>query len=150
MNEIQILNDYIIDMFANNDLVNTISIVPTFNIDLNKENIYPLVNIDLIDSDIQADVIVASFEITAVQQRDVKKKVLNSKLLEDSNYLDNMNETHFVVSKFINQLQKQNNEFNIEISNISNIRFLKMWGLNGLDGCQFTIDLSIPILGSSC
>ena len=48
MNELQLLNDYIINHFENENLVSTISIVPTINIDANKENIYPLVNIDLI------------------------------------------------------------------------------------------------------
>lgn len=150
MNEIQVLNDYIISEFTKNELVNTISIVPTFNIDSNKENIYPIVNIDLQDSDIQEDVIVVSIEITVLQQRNVSKKVTNSKLLNDSNYLDNINETHFIVAKFVNGLQRQNNKFNIEISSITNIKFLKMYGMNGLDGCQFSIDLSIPIAGSAC
>jgi hypothetical protein len=32
-----------------NELVNTVSIVPTIELDQNKENIYPLVNIDFIN-----------------------------------------------------------------------------------------------------
>jgi hypothetical protein len=46
MNEIQIVYDWLIDHFSTNELVNTVSIVPTIELDQNKENIYPLVNID--------------------------------------------------------------------------------------------------------
>lgn len=150
MNEITLLNEYIINHFENEDLVNTISIVPTMEIDINIENIYPLVNIDMTQSDIQEELITVSFIITAVQQRDTKPKELDNKLLNDSNYLDNMNETHSVIEKFMNVLLRQNNDSNIDIVSQSKVRFLKKWSRSSLDGCQITIDLSIPNIGSSC
>ena len=52
MNEISILNNWIISEFDKNNLVNTISIVPTIQMDANKENVYPLVNIDMLSSTI--------------------------------------------------------------------------------------------------
>ena len=39
MNEITKVYDYVINLFNSNELVNTISIVPTIEIDNNKENI---------------------------------------------------------------------------------------------------------------
>jgi hypothetical protein len=140
------LTKFIIDEFNKNDLVNTISIVQTYNLDSNKENIYPLVNIDLQETDPIGDSVVAVFEITIVQQRNSIKKVTDSKLLSDSNYLDNINETHFIAMKFINKMQFQNNIYNIEVDNISNVKILK----DALDGVQFTINLSIPNNIGSC
>jgi hypothetical protein len=149
MNEITILNDFIIDKFDENPLVNTITILPTIDMDANKENIYPLVNIDMGDSDILEDAIIVSYKISVVQQRDVANKKTNSKLLDDTNYLDNMNETHSICAKFINYLRWQNNDENINIQEVSKIRPLKNKGKNGLDGYEFDIDLSIHNKGKA-
>ena len=143
MNELQLLNDFIIDRFDENDLVNTISIVPTMNIDANKENIYPLVNIDLTATDIQFDAIVASYKITVVQQREIASRKIDSKLLTDSNYLDNVNETHAICAKFINYVRWLHNTENIALETITELKPLKNWGAGGLDGFQFELDLSI-------
>ncbi len=143
MNETSKINKYIIDDFSSNDLVNTISIVETGLIDLNKENIHPLVNVDLIDAEVQDDAIIYEFIITAVQKRDINPQAIDSKLLNDSNYLDNINETLSIAQKFINRLRRFNNDENIEIVSISNLEFLKDFRGGGLDGVQFTINLSI-------
>lgn len=150
MNEISILNNWIISEFDKNNLVNTISIVPTLQMDSNKENVYPLVNIDMLNSVVQSDVIVVSFEITIVQQRDKRPVKTDSKLLGDTNYLDNVNETHSIAQRFINVLDRQNNSLNIEVDTISKLDFLKEFGRENLDGVQFIVDLSIPNLGTSC
>lgn len=150
MNELTIINNFIIDSFDANNLVNTISIVPTIAMDINQENIYPLVNIDLKNSDVNEQEVIGEFEITVVQQRDTRPIKLDNKLLSNTNYLDNVNETHSILQKFINKLLLQNNDENIEIVGQSTIRILKEWSRNNLDGVQVTMNLSIPNKGSSC
>jgi hypothetical protein len=142
-NEITLINDFVIGLFESDPLVNTISIVPTLDVDSNKENVYPLVNADMTETDIQTDAIIVSYTITVLQQRDVKPVKTNSKLLTDSNYLDNLNETHSIASRFINYLRWKNNNLVVEVQTIGLVRFLKNWGRNGCDGVQFDIDLSI-------
>jgi len=144
MNELQILNDFLITQFQSQELVNTISIVPTINIDANKENIYPLVNIDLLTSEVLEDAIIASYKVTVISQRDIQPKKTNNKLLTDTNYLDNINETHAICVKFINYVVRLHNDENIMIENLTNtLRPLKNWGASGCDGFQFEFDLSI-------
>lgn len=143
MNELQLLNDYIINHFEKENLVNTISIVPTINIDANKENIYPLVNIDLIRKTTLSDAIVGQYRLTVITQRDIQPKKTNSKLLTDTNYLDNINEVSAIITKFINKLVRLNNDENITIDNISDETPLKNWGTSGCDGFQFEFELSI-------
>jgi hypothetical protein len=150
MNETSKINNFTIALFNANELVNTISIIPTNLIDLNKENIYPLVNLEMLTADVQPDVIVFDFRITVVQQRDVRPIKTDSKLLSDSNYLDNINETLSIAQRFINVLTRQNNDYEIEIVNQSNVDFLKEWRGSMLDGVQFTIELSIPNEDTSC
>lgn len=143
MNELSKINDFVINIFQVNPLVNTITIVPTIEMDADKEILYPLVNIDLRESDIEGDAVIATYKISVVQQRDVINEKTNNKLLTDSNYLDNMNETHSIINKFITYLNLQNNDSNIEIQSLTKLKPLKNVGLNGLDGFQFDIELSI-------
>ena len=91
-----------------------------------------------------------SFEISIVQQRDKRPVKTDSKLLDDTNYIDNVNETHSIAERFINVLDRQNNNLNIELNTISKLDFLKEFSRENLDGVQFTVDLSIPNSGTSC
>jgi hypothetical protein len=100
MNEIQIVYDWLIDHFSTNELVNTVSIVPTIELDQNKENIYPLVNIDFINKETEEQAIITTFKITVIQQRDTQPIKTNNKLLSDTNYLD-VNETIISAHVFI-------------------------------------------------
>jgi hypothetical protein len=104
MNEIQIVYDWLIDHFTTNELVNTVSIVPTIELDQNKENIYPLVNIDFINKETEEQAIITTFKITVIQQRDTQPIKTNNKLLSDTNYLDNVNETANICTRFITYL----------------------------------------------
>lgn len=156
MNESSLIYDFIIAEFDANDLVNTISIVPTAVIDTNKENIYPLVNIDLIDidktssNDSLMSFHIFSFNITIIQQREIKPIKINSKLLNNTNYIDNINETYSIANRFIDVLENQNNDSNIEIDSRSRVKVLKEWGTGICDGVRFDISLSIPNMGTSC
>ena len=150
MNELSTLTNFLIDQFEADDLVNTITMVPTKHIDNNKENIYQLVNIDYLQSEVLEDAIVARYLITAVQQRDIKPKKLVSKLQLDSNRTDNWNETLTVITRLLNVISSNNLPGNIEKRSQTTTTVLQDWNKNGLDGHQITIELSIPNLGSGC
>jgi hypothetical protein len=150
MNETSLMYNWVIDQFQDNELVNTISIVQTSEMDINKENIYPLVNIDLIDVETQPDALIYNFIITVIQQRDIKPIKIDSKLLTNTNYIDNVNETVSISNRFINVVEKQNNDSNIELVSVSTQRILKEWGKGICDGVRFNISLSIPNIGTSC
>lgn len=150
MNEISLVYNFVIDGFDGDSLVNTVSIVPTLNMDMNKENIYPLVNIDLTETNIETDVVDLTFRITCVQQRDVKPKVTDNKLLSNTNYIDNLNETHSILQRFINYLLRQNNDLNIELTDYTRLRPLKDAPMSGVDGFQFDCTLQIENKGDAC
>ena len=150
MNESSLIYNWLIEQFQSNELVNTISIVPTAVIDTNKENIYPLVNIDLIDIETESDCLTYNFNITVIQQRDIKPIKIDSKLMTNTNYIDNINETVSIANRFINVVEKQNNDSNIELQSLSRLKVLKEWGTGICDGVRFDISLSIPNMGTSC
>ena len=141
MNELSIVSNFTINKFKTNPLVNTISFEKTVEMDYNKENIYPLVNIDLTDSVVTDNEISLNYTITVVEDRNVEA-VLNNDKQFGSNMIDNLNECHTIAVKFINELNKQNNSQGIELTQLSTIRFLKLYSGN-LDGARFNITLSI-------
>jgi hypothetical protein len=150
MNELSLLTNFLVSQFEADDLVNTISMVETKFMDNNKENIYQLVNIDYIQSEVLEDAIIARYLITAVQQRDIKPIKLDSKLRLDINLIDNWNETLSVITRFINQFKANNFPNNIDLYSQTTTTVLQDFNKNGLDGHQITIELSIPNKGSGC
>ena len=148
-NELQKVRDYIIGKFKADQLVNTITTLADELIDTNKETIYPVVNIDYLDSDPTDDVILFSFKITALDQNDVYTKTTDSKLLQDTNHLDIMNETFNICQSFINSF-RQYNDLNIEMFSKTKVNTIINERLNGLSGHEFEIVLSIPNEGSVC
>lgn len=147
MNDINILMDFLIDYFNQDPLVNTITTLYTDGgIDVNKENIYPLVNLDLISSTVlfpDADMLSVNFLITIVSQRDIQPQVTDNKLLINTNWRDNINETHAIGSRLISKLLRQNNDLNISLESYGGITFFSDDFIDGLDGCRF--DLSFLI-----
>ena len=149
MNELQLLNDFIIAEFDKNPIVNTITTLPSFEVDLNKETVFQLVNINLIDTNVDYNIVTANYEVIIVQQRNVAPKVTDSKLMNDSNLMDNINECHYTASKFINVLERTYSK-NIDLAELGTIKILKDWSRNNLDGVRFNMSLSTPNLGRTC
>lgn len=144
--EVSIVTNFIIDRFRANTLVNTISVKPQSEIDFEKSNIYPLVNIDLTALQPLESVHQMTFNITVFQQRDTKPTInLDNKLL-NTNLIDNLNETYSIASKFINYIRSFNNDEDIEVISTTEVTPLKNALTNGLDGVTFNIVLEIPDL----
>jgi hypothetical protein len=143
------IHEFLINYFSNDDLVNTVTLAKTIEIDHNQNNIYQLVNIDLTGSNVTEQAVSFSFQITALQQRDKPNTNYDSKLLSDTNYLSNMNETHFVLNRFINILMKKDNDEIYLLSN-SELRPLRNFNRQDLDGWQFTVAFQLPNTVPSC
>ena len=148
MNEYQKTKDYIVGRFQADPLVNTITTLTDDLIDTNKETIYPLVNIDYIDNDIQDEVILFSFRIKVLDQNDVYTRTTDSKLQSDTNKDDVLNETLNICQSFINSF-RQYNSLGIEMSSKSRVNVIKNENLNGLSGHEFDMVLLIWNEGSS-
>ena len=141
MNEISKVSYFVVDKFKSNPLVNTISFEKTVEMDFNKENIYPLVNPE-------GENTVVKYILTAVQERDVNNEHNNDKLF-GSNLIDNLNETHQILSKFIKEVSYQHNQYDIDVNAVTNINFLKNFR-GAVDGSQVEIELLITNDISAC
>ncbi len=150
MNHISRISQYIVDQFEMNPLVNTIAFEKTSEMDYNKSNIYPLVNIDIINSRIEDNLIHINYTFTIVEGRDVDNESNNDKLF-GSNLIDNLNETHAIGLKFINYFTNLNNqqEIDIDIDTNPELRFVKLKD-GALDGVQFDMEFTMDNDMASC
>ena len=102
------LTNYIVNRFDADEMVNTISLSDNNIIDTKKENIYPLVSISFNGAEIEEDIPNGlafkkyDYTISVLQQRDARKEMKPSKLMADTNWIDNMNECDSICTNFIN------------------------------------------------
>lgn len=150
MNEISELLKFVIGRFQANDLVNTVTMQSDYDLDTQKTNIYTLVNINFKEAESLIDVVIGYFEITILQQRNVEAANTDSKLMFNTNMIDNLNETFSVGNKFVKYLELQNNKENVEIVSLSRFTTIKNRPANCTDGYKFSISLSIPNKTGSC
>lgn len=95
--------NYIIERFKADDMVHTITFNDTFVVDTQKENIYPIVAINLqsISEDVANALNLYTFRIYCLQKRDVQRIMTPSKLMDDTNLIDNLAETEIYYKGFI-------------------------------------------------
>ena len=143
MTELSTVSIFLIEKFKSQPLVNTITFEKTGEIDSNKNNIYPLVNIDIVDTDPIGDILTFNYVITILQQRDIDNELNNDKILNKDNMIDNLNECYAIATRCVNNIERTENDYDIEILRKSNITLLKDFNTQKLDGVRFNLSLSI-------
>lgn len=138
--------NYIIARFQADEMVNTITFNDTFVVDTQKENIYPIVAINLqsISEDTAQSLNLYTFRIYCLQKRDVQRIMTPSKLMEDTNLIDNLAETENILQRFNNYISRLEIEENINVYEKSQLTPLYNYAGSGLDGFNITITLSYP------
>jgi len=145
-NKASILLNFIVDTFRENPLVNTIVFKDDYVLDVEKENVYPLVSIQLLSSPAPFDdhrEFTLGFEI--LNQRDDRKVVTPSKLMSDTNYIDNVGICDSIGNDFVMKITKTHNEYDINIieNGVSEFDPVKKDERNMLDGVKFEITFSM-------
>jgi hypothetical protein len=137
---------FIIDIFNKDSLVNTISLRDDDVLDVEKENIYPLVSIRHTTSPApQQNLREYTFTFDVLNQRDDTKIATPSKLLTDTNYIDNVNICDSIANNFVLEILKSHNDFNINIieETISEFEPISKDERNQLDGIRFEVTFLI-------
>jgi hypothetical protein len=139
-NQFSKVTTFIIGIFDEMPLVNTISLRDDDVVDVEKENIYPLVSIRVISSPPPTQNLREfSYSIEVLNQRDDSKTATTSKLLTDTNYIDNINICDCIANNFVMEILKTHNDFNINIieETISEFTPIQKDERNCLDGIKF-------------
>ena len=132
----------VVDVLETMPLVNTIVLKDDNVVDVEKDNIYPLVNIRLINSpapELYARYYTLAFEV--YNQRDDRKIATPSKLLNDTNYIDNIGIVDTIANNFVLEFYKSHNEFDIGIidDGVSEFEPTAKDERNCLDGIKFKV-----------
>lgn len=136
---------FIIGTFRANPLVNTCVLKDDDIIDVEKENIYPLVNIVLLPSPAPVwDLREFRLGFTILNQRDDAKIELTSKLMEDTNYIDNIGICDSIANDFLMEIMKTHNDMDLNIvdGSVSDFAYIRRDERNFLDGVSFEASFS--------
>ena len=137
---------HIVSIFDAMPLVNTIIFKDDDVLDVEKENVYPLVAIVLLSSPAPFEdrrEFRLGFEI--VNQRDDRKVATPSKLMSDTNYIDNVGICDSIGNDFLMEILKTHNDFDINVveDSVSEFEPVKKDERNHLDGIKFEVTFSM-------
>ena len=137
---------HIVSIFDAMPLVNTIVFKDDNVVDVEKENVYPLVSIQLLTSPAPFDdrrEFRLGFEI--LNQRDDRKTATPSKLMSDTNYIDNVGICDSIGNDFLMEILKTHNDLDINIidDGVSEFEPIRKDERNRLDGIKFEATFSM-------
>ena len=130
----------VVSVFNSMPLVNTVVFKDDNVVDVEKENVYPLVSISLLSSpapEMNLREFRLAFEV--YNQRDDRKIPTPNKLMLDTNYIDNINICDTIANNFVLDFFKRQNQYDIFISDgsVSEFEPVRKDERNCLDGIKF-------------
>lgn len=139
-NQLSSLLTEIVSVFQDDSLVNTVVFKDDNVVDVEKENVYPLVSITLMTSpapDTNLREYRLAFEV--YNQRDDRKIPTPNKLMLDTNYIDNIGICDSIANNFVLNFIKTHNDLDIGITDdsISEFEPVRKDERNCLDGIKF-------------
>lgn len=143
-NQVSKLINHVVSIFDAMPLVNTIVLKDDNVVDVEKENVYPLVNIQLITSPSPLeDMRQYRLAFEVYNQRDDIKKSTPSKLMTDTNYIDNIGICDSISNNFVMEILKTHNDLDINIEEVSEFEPVRKDERNCLDGIRFEVLFSM-------
>jgi hypothetical protein len=127
--------NYLVQVLEANPLVNTISLRDDDVIDVEKSNVYPLVAMRLLTSTKEENRVLTKIGFQIKMLRDFIPKSQPSKLMTDTNYIDNIAICDSIGNDLILELLKVDNDLNIFIETYTDFEYT-----TNLDGVVFSID----------
>lgn len=150
MNQFYLVVDLLKSRLADNADVNTTVFGVSEDKDLYKKNIYPLVHIQPVSAEAGSRVSTFTFDIAALDQRDLSKQPITDKFIGNDDLQDNLNVTYAILNDLVSWLSRQNNDNLIELTNTGSFQPILFKDYNLLDGWVVQITLQIPNNISVC
>tara|TARA_R110000772_G_scaffold86586_3_gene181120 strand:+ start:561 stop:1028 length:468 start_codon:yes stop_codon:yes gene_type:complete len=121
------------------------------DIDLGKTNIFPMLNIIINDASFPSEGVVSfSVQLLCVAIRDVNKEVVTDSFWEQSNEVDNHNETMTALMRLWQIMKRNFNNNNITASEAPALLKVTDSEKNRLDGWEMSFDIELPIEFNLC
>jgi len=124
---------------------NTVTKDAPDSVDLQKTNIFPLVNISIANGSFSNGSTV-SFNVVleAITNRDANKEVVNDKFWSNDNEVDNHNNTLAILNKMWVAMYRDFEDNNITASEAPTFEKITLEGANLLDGWELSFDVELP------
>lgn len=124
---------------------NTVTQGDFTKVDLNKQNIFPLVHINVGGASFPSGSVVRfNVEIGCFDIRDINKEVNTDKYFENDNEVDNMNATMAILNRMWQMMYKDFEENNITAASDPSLTIHTEENTNLLDGWIMTIAIEVP------
>jgi hypothetical protein len=124
---------------------NTVTKDAPDSIDLQKTNIFPLVNISIANGSFSnGSTISFNVVLEAITNRDANKEVVNDKFWSNDNEVDNHNNTLAILNKMWVAMYRDFEDKNITSSESPTFEKITLGGTNLLDGWELSFDVELP------
>lgn len=139
------LLNYLKSVFEADDMVNTITTEGYLDMDNWRKNLYPLVDVFVVNSPFVDSTAVTRYnvEITVLDIRDFNNEVVNDKFWRNDNRHDNWNTTRAILKLAQNKVIKNQD---ITLVTATDAERIVLGKENGLDGWQQTFTIDVPDL----
>lgn len=145
MNQYTQLLTFIKSLGESDPFVNTITRDGNVDLDTNKMNVFPLLDI-YIDSGSfsNGQTITFTVELVCVQRRDINKEIVNDKFWKNDNEVDNHNETLASLNRIWTSMYRNFEDNDITASENPSLEKITYADKNLLDGWRLTFDVELP------
>jgi len=145
MNQYTQLLYYIKSLAEADELVNTVSKGVFDNLDLEKQNIFPLVHINITDAGFtNGSVVRFGIQIGAFDIRDINKEVQTDKFWQQDNEVDNHNTTLAILNRMWLKMYTDFEKANITSSEDPTAEIQTFERGNLLDGWILSFEVEVP------
>ena len=145
MNQYTELLNYFKSLCENDVFINTFTQGDTSDYDLDKGNIFPVCNIDILSANFpNPQTISFSVQIACMQLRDSNKTREDDKFWLQDNKVDNLNETLASLNRMWQIMFKDFEDRKISAEITSSIDEVTEWNKNLVDGWLMNVDIIMP------
>ena len=145
MNHYTHLLQYIKTLSEQDNFVNTITQGVTEDMDLDKGNIFPILNVDIDSAGFtNGNTITFNIELACLDVRDNNKETRTDKFWLQDNEVDNLNSMLAVLNRMWQKMLTDFQSNDIRIEESAELICLKEWGKNTLDGWVMSFTIELP------
>ena len=145
MNQYSELLNYLKTLAESDDFINTITQGDTSDYDLDKGNIFPVLNIDVNNATFtNGQTIGFDVEIACMDIRDNNKETRTDKFWLQDNEVDNLNTMLASLNRIWFKMLQDITEQNISIDENASLLQVTEWNKNVVDGWLMTFTIELP------
>jgi hypothetical protein len=145
MNHYTQLLYYIKQLADADEYINTVTNSPDDSIDLDKGNIFPLLNVDIVSGSFtNGQTVKFNVEIVCLDIRDINKEIRTDKFWGQDNEVDNYNDTLAALNKLWTSMYRDFEDNDITASENPQLEIITYSNVNLLDGWKLTFEVEMP------